>query len=133
MIVNNDFIDILGFGNEIDWVRWTDAEKMAKDQNKPIFLLIHKTWCRACQGMYHHQSSTLHMCLALKNAFVDNNSASYKQFVDESKHFIMVNAEDNEEPEGDQYHPDGFYFPRTLFYGMSVLVYCLISHLYKYR
>ena len=39
-----------GFGNDIDWVQWDDAIEKALDENKPIFLLIHKTWCHACKG-----------------------------------------------------------------------------------
>lgn len=38
-----------GFLDEIDWVTWDDAVDLAKKDNKPIFLLIHKTWCGACQ------------------------------------------------------------------------------------
>jgi protein-disulfide reductase (glutathione) len=93
----------IGFGDEINWIPWTDAERLARELNKPIYLLIHKSWCRACK--------------ALKAAFADTSTPSFRQFVEESKYFIMVNVEDNEEPEGDRFHPDGFYFPRTLFYG----------------
>ncbi|KIH52849.1 hypothetical protein ANCDUO_17041 [Ancylostoma duodenale] len=39
-----------GFGEDIDWVPWEDAIEKALDDNKPIFLLIHKTWCHACKG-----------------------------------------------------------------------------------
>ncbi|KAK6021575.1 hypothetical protein OSTOST_12751, partial [Ostertagia ostertagi] len=38
-----------GFRTEIDWVEWDKAIGVAKDLNKPIFLLIHKTWCGACK------------------------------------------------------------------------------------
>lgn len=43
-------IIILGFGEDIDWVTWEDAIETALDKQKPIFLLIHKTWCHACKG-----------------------------------------------------------------------------------
>ncbi|ETN78614.1 hypothetical protein NECAME_18194, partial [Necator americanus] len=32
-----------GFTDEIDWVEWDRAIGVAKDLNKPIFFLIHKT------------------------------------------------------------------------------------------
>ncbi|MFH4974486.1 hypothetical protein AB6A40_001195 [Gnathostoma spinigerum] len=41
-----------GFGDDIDWVKWDDAIETALDQNKPIFLLIHKSWCHACKGQF---------------------------------------------------------------------------------
>lgn len=39
-----------GFGENIDWVKWEDAIETALEVNKPIFLLIHKSWCHACKG-----------------------------------------------------------------------------------
>ena len=41
---------LLGFGDDINWVKWDDAIEAALDQQKPIFLLIHKQWCHACKG-----------------------------------------------------------------------------------
>uniref|UniRef100_A0A915DBT7 Thioredoxin domain-containing protein n=1 Tax=Ditylenchus dipsaci TaxID=166011 RepID=A0A915DBT7_9BILA len=38
-----------GFGKDIDWVDWKQAISIAMDVDKPIFLLIHKTWCGACK------------------------------------------------------------------------------------
>ena len=37
-----------GFGDDIEWVKWEDAIEKALEVNKPICLLIHKTWCHAC-------------------------------------------------------------------------------------
>ncbi|VDN40284.1 unnamed protein product [Gongylonema pulchrum] len=39
-----------GFGDDINWIPWEEAFSKAKSLNKPVFLLIHKTWCGACQG-----------------------------------------------------------------------------------
>uniref|UniRef100_A0AC34GX71 DUF255 domain-containing protein n=1 Tax=Panagrolaimus sp. ES5 TaxID=591445 RepID=A0AC34GX71_9BILA len=39
-----------GLGDDIEWVKWEDAIEKALEVNKPIFLLIHKTWCHACKG-----------------------------------------------------------------------------------
>ncbi|CAK5010414.1 unnamed protein product [Meloidogyne enterolobii] len=85
-----------GFGTDIDWVQWNDAVSIALDLNKPIFLLIHKTWCGACQ--------------ALKKSFASSNKR--EELVELSKQFVMVNVEDDDEPEEEEYAPDGRYIPR---------------------
>ncbi|VDK83856.1 unnamed protein product [Litomosoides sigmodontis] len=88
-----------GFGEDIDWVKWEDAVETAMEVNKPIFLLIHKSWCHACK--------------ALKKTFQQSNAR--KAFKTLSKYFIMVNTEDDEEPYEEEYRPDGKYIPRVLF------------------
>ncbi|PIO68117.1 hypothetical protein TELCIR_10110 [Teladorsagia circumcincta] len=90
-----------GFRTEIDWVEWDKAVGVAKDLNKPIFLLIHKTWCGACKG--------------LKREFT--TSSKMPELIELSEKFVMVNVEDDEEPEDDKYAPDGGYIPRILFLG----------------
>ncbi|KAK6044048.1 hypothetical protein COOONC_18447 [Cooperia oncophora] len=92
-----------GFGEDIDWVPWEDAIEKALDTNKPIFLLIHKTWCHACK--------------ALKKTFQQSNAR--KAFKKLSEYFVMVNTEDDEEPFEEEYRPDGKYIPRLLFLGMN--------------
>lgn len=49
-------------------------------------------------------------CKALSAAVRDSSEVA-----ELSKDFVMVNCEDEEEPHGDQYTPDGGYYPRTLF------------------
>uniref|UniRef100_A0A1I7VLU1 Thioredoxin domain-containing protein n=1 Tax=Loa loa TaxID=7209 RepID=A0A1I7VLU1_LOALO len=88
-----------GFGEDIDWVKWEDAVETAMEVNKPIFLLVHKSWCHACK--------------ALKKTFQQSNAR--KAFKTLSKYFIMVNTEDDEEPYEEEYRPDGKYIPRVLF------------------
>uniref|UniRef100_A0A0R3RWS4 Thioredoxin domain-containing protein n=1 Tax=Elaeophora elaphi TaxID=1147741 RepID=A0A0R3RWS4_9BILA len=39
-----------GFGDDIKWVSWDDTFSTAKLLNKPMFLLIHKSWCASCQA-----------------------------------------------------------------------------------
>ncbi|EYC24547.1 hypothetical protein Y032_0013g1964 [Ancylostoma ceylanicum] len=88
-----------GFPSVIDWVEWDQAIGVAKDLNKPIFFLIHKTWCGACKG--------------LKREF--GNSPQTKELIELSKNFVMVNVEDDDEPEDEKYAPDGGYIPRIMF------------------
>ncbi|KAL3068448.1 hypothetical protein niasHT_030739 [Heterodera trifolii] len=85
-----------GFGTDIEWVPWDQAVSVALDLNRPIFLLIHKTWCGACD--------------ALKKSFA--TSPKRKELLELSKQFVMVNTEDEEEPEEEEYAPDGRYIPR---------------------
>ena len=40
-----------GFGDDIEWGSWENALELANEQNKPVFLLIHKTWCGACSKL----------------------------------------------------------------------------------
>lgn len=88
-----------GFGDDIAWVKWEDAVELALEKDKPIFLLIHKSWCHACK--------------ALKKTFQQSNAR--KAFKKLSEYFIMVNTEDDEEPYEEEYKPDGKYIPRVLF------------------
>uniref|UniRef100_A0A914YYS5 Thioredoxin domain-containing protein n=1 Tax=Panagrolaimus superbus TaxID=310955 RepID=A0A914YYS5_9BILA len=88
-----------GLGDDIEWVKWEDAIEKALEENKPIFLLIHKTWCHACK--------------ALKKTMQQSNAR--KAFKKLSEYFVMVNTEDDEEPFEEEYRPDGKYIPRLLF------------------
>uniref|UniRef100_A0A1I8A7L0 Thioredoxin domain-containing protein n=1 Tax=Steinernema glaseri TaxID=37863 RepID=A0A1I8A7L0_9BILA len=92
-----------GFGEDINWVKWEDAIETALDENKPIFLLIHKSWCHACK--------------ALKKTFQQSNAR--KAFKTLSEYFVMVNTEDDDEPFEEEYRPDGKYIPRLLFLDMN--------------
>eukprot|EP00041_Stephanoeca_diplocostata_P009460 m.145868 g.145868 ORF g.145868 m.145868 type:complete len:164 (+) comp17746_c0_seq1:60-551(+) len=85
-----------GWGDEIAWVPVGDAAAVAAETGKPIMHVIHKTWCGACK--------------ALKPKFA--GSTDIREL---SSKFVMVNAQDDEEPSGTAYAPDGGYIPRILF------------------
>ncbi|KAL7078455.1 hypothetical protein ACQ4LE_002284 [Meloidogyne hapla] len=88
-----------GFGDDIDWIPWENAVETALERNKPVFLLIHKTWCHACKS--------------LKKVMQQSNAR--KAFKKLSEYFVMVNTADDDEPYEEEYRPDGKYVPRILF------------------
>jgi len=86
-----------GWGDSIPWMELEAGIEKAKEEKKPLMLIIHKTWCGACQ--------------TLKGKF-----AKAKMIAELAKKFIMVNAEDDEEPWEEEYQPDGGkYIPRIFF------------------
>ncbi|XP_060085660.1 thioredoxin domain-containing protein 12-like [Ylistrum balloti] len=85
-----------GWGNDIAWVKLDDGLIQAKKENKPVMLIIHKSWCGACKS--------------LKPKF--EASQAIKEV---SQEFVMVNAEDDEEPGDSKFTPDGGYIPRIFF------------------
>uniref|UniRef100_A0AC35TJ42 Thioredoxin domain-containing protein n=1 Tax=Rhabditophanes sp. KR3021 TaxID=114890 RepID=A0AC35TJ42_9BILA len=88
-----------GWSDGAKWVPWDDAIETALEQNKPILLLVHKEYCQACKS--------------LKKLFEQKNAQ--KAFLALSEFFVVTNTEDNEEPEEEEYKPDGSYSPRVLF------------------
>ncbi|CAK5086178.1 unnamed protein product [Meloidogyne enterolobii] len=92
-----------GFGDDIDWIPWENAVETALERNKPVFLLIHKTWCHACKS--------------LKKVMQQSNAR--KAFKKLSEYFVMVNTADDDEPYEEEYRPDGKYVPRILFLGIN--------------
>lgn len=77
--------------------------QMAKSQDLPMMLLIHKSWCGACKS--------------LKPKFADSDSIRSL-----SSNFIMVNTLDDEEPKDQIYAPDGGSVSPSSSYRFSVLI-----------
>ncbi|GFS10154.1 thioredoxin domain-containing protein 12 [Elysia marginata] len=84
------------WGKNIHWVSFREGQRIAREQKKPAMVVIHKSWCRACK--------------ALRPRFA--NSPEIEAM---SNDFIMINVEDDDEPRGAEYKPDGAYIPRIIF------------------
>lgn len=80
----------------ISWVEWDKAVDTAKRLDKPVMMVIHKSWCAACKQ--------------LRQKFV--GSAEIELL---SQHFVMANVEDEDEPAEEKYSPQGGYSPRIMF------------------
>ncbi|CAE7943926.1 Txndc12 [Symbiodinium sp. KB8] len=63
---------------------------------KPIMYLVHKSWCGACKGLKTHFKLS-------------------EDIAELSKRFVLVQFEDDEEPDSPNFSPDGRYVPRILF------------------
>ncbi len=96
-VVNGGEVSSLarGWGN-LDWVALKEGQALAAASEKPLMLVIWKTWCGACK--------------ALRPLFSDS-----AEIASEAANFVVVNTVDDEEPAGAEYSPDGGYIPRILF------------------
>ncbi|XP_072933042.1 thioredoxin domain-containing protein 12-like [Epargyreus clarus] len=93
-----------GFGNNYIWAGSLESGlQIANHHKKPIMVIIHKSWCSACKN--------------LKPKFA--NSTEIQSL---SKHFVMVNLVDDDEPKSNIFAPDGTYIPRILFISPKGLV-----------
>jgi len=88
-----------GFNDNVAWhTNLAEAKQLAAAQNKPLMVLIHKSWCGACKRLNQQLSA-----------------AGSEPFVEASNSFVMVNLSDDAEPSDAAYAPDGGYIPRVLF------------------
>merc|ERR1712226_25612 len=86
-----------GFGDEIEWKPWLQALDIAKETERPIMVLLHKTSCPACKSF--------------KPIF-----AKSKEILELSSKFVMVNAKLGQEPSNEpKLSVDGKYVPRIIF------------------
>lgn len=85
-----------GFNENIKWVDLEDGMQLITQLNKPGLILIHKSWCGACKR--------------LKPSVADS-----REMQELSRDFVMINIQDEEEPDDEKYKPDGGYIPRILF------------------
>ncbi len=86
-----------GFGEAIAWRGLEEGLKEAAASGKGMMLLVHASWCSKCKQ--------------LKPSFFDPS------LVAASRDLVMVNVDQDEEPQSMIYSPDGTYIPRVLFIG----------------
>ena len=84
-----------GYGDQIAWRGLDEGLAEAKALGRPLMLVVHASWCPRCRE--------------LKPRFSD------PALVAASERFIMVNLDQDEEPQAHRYGPDGQYIPRVLF------------------
>jgi protein-disulfide reductase (glutathione) len=85
-----------GFGDKIAWRGLSEGFREAATLGLPIMLVVHASWCSQCK--------------ALRPAFSDPDLVAL------SDHFVMINVDQDLEPDSLQYGPDGRYVPRVLFF-----------------
>lgn len=85
-----------GFNDDgINWLRLDEGLRRAKTEDKPVFLLVHATWCPRCRE-YREQ-------------FFDSRVDAFADKVV----FVLID-QDQEEHFADQFKPDGAYIPRSM-------------------
>ncbi|MBL9104484.1 MAG: thioredoxin family protein [Myxococcales bacterium] len=84
-----------GYGDRIAWRGLDEGLQEAAATNRPLMLVVHAAWCPRCKE--------------LKRRFFDPTLA------DASERFVMVNLDQDAQPDGLRYGPDGTYIPRVLF------------------
>lgn len=80
----------------VDWVPWSSAIATATREQKPIMMVIHKTWCATCRQVSEDFARSAEIELL-------------------SKYFVMADVEDDDEPSDKKYAAQGQYNPRILF------------------
>lgn len=85
-----------GWGDEIAWRGFTEGLAEAKKERMPVMLVVHTSWCGKCKALKRStfQDTALHEL---------------------SEEFVMVNVDQDAEPDAIDYAPDGTYIPRVLF------------------
>jgi len=80
----------------IKWMGYEDGLKAAKEQSKPVCLILYTSWCPHCTNY--------------SKVFSDEKVA------EKAKSFVMIrlDSDKNKEISG-KYKPDGEYIPRTFF------------------
>jgi protein-disulfide reductase (glutathione) len=84
-----------GYGDQIAWRGLDEGLAEARSLGRPLMLVVHASWCPRCRE--------------LKPRFSD------PALVDASERFVMVNLDQDEDPQSLRYGPDGQYVPRVLF------------------
>lgn len=84
-----------GFGDAIAWQSLDEGIELAKQQDRPLMLVVHADWCQSCRS--------------LKPKFASS------AITDLSKFFVMVNIDQDKNERSHEFVVDGGYVPRILF------------------
>eukprot|EP01065_Artemidia_motanka_P039567 TRINITY_DN48539_c0_g1_i1.p1 TRINITY_DN48539_c0_g1~~TRINITY_DN48539_c0_g1_i1.p1 ORF type:complete len:177 (+),score=48.25 TRINITY_DN48539_c0_g1_i1:53-583(+) len=86
-----------GFGRDLDWRTLSDGLAEAAEFDRPVMLVLHKSWCSECRRL-------------------GEEFATSRGIERRADSFVLVNCM-NEDPgcESSYYMPDGGYVPRILF------------------
>jgi protein-disulfide reductase (glutathione) len=98
--------------------RMRPRRRVARASHRPLALryLIHKTWCSACKRLKPvFAASQVGEAASAEHAQELTRRAAPQPIEQMSKHFVMINIEDDEEPDDPTLKPDGGYVPRILF------------------
>jgi protein-disulfide reductase (glutathione) len=85
-----------GWGETIAWRPFSEGLAEAKRERMPVMLVVHTAWCGKCKALKH-------------SAFRDPALHAL------SERFVMVNLDQDSQPEALDYAPDGSYIPRVVF------------------
>ena len=77
-------------------MKFHDGLQKILNDHKPGMVLIEKSWCPTCKK-------------------VGDRFIKDQEFHRLSKQFVMIQCIDDEEPNFDEFRPDGSYYPRILF------------------
>ena len=77
------------FGNQYKWYSFDEGMEEISHSNKPGVVIIYKNWCGACRALGKRISND-------------------ERLIEFSKHFVMILAADEEEPEGEKFLPGIF-------------------------
>ncbi|XP_076814554.1 thioredoxin domain-containing protein 12-like [Clavelina lepadiformis] len=91
-----DFSLDRGFGSHLNWTSFDQAIRSSVETRRPIMLLLHQKWCKACRDL---------MPKFRANRYIEKLSPLFE----------MVNLIDDEVPKDPKFAPDGSYFPRIFF------------------
>ncbi|MCB9749732.1 MAG: thioredoxin family protein [Myxococcales bacterium] len=86
-----------GFNDAIAWRGFEEGFREAAEQNRPLMLVVHASWCSKCR--------------LLKRKFRTD-----QELIELSEQFVMVNVDQDHEPSVTRLGPDGTYLPRVLFF-----------------
>lgn len=91
-----------GFNDNIEWFPLEKGLQHAKTTGKPAMVLIHKSWCGKVSVCENNDLTILYFLGACKRLKAEFQNKDLEEL---SRKFVMINLEDSEEPQGDEFKP----------------------------